>query len=323
MDKSQKIISISLVSISVITWLFSINQPDMMQAMMRLNPIAVTIFTISWTIGMAAMMFPAIIPMVLLYNRLTSNFKINDNNTNNNFLVDSKFNNNAENLKERENRQLSQLFVLLSRTAIKTSGFVATYLLVWALTGVMLLLLWSILMNNLFVVYNAKDLANVSGILLVLSGIYQFSSLKKRCLGYCESPLAFFIKRWKGHKFIDGLKMGLYHGIYCLGCCWPYFLLMVALGWMNILWMGLFAAIIFAEKIWTKGIWIARGTGIVFLLIGFLSITGIMSIVPDGGIHSSQDQMNNSMIMEDSDQGRSSMNMSNYVVMDMDIDMTK
>lgn len=40
---------------------------------MTLNPIAVTMFTISWTIGMAAMMFPAIIPMVLLYNHLISN----------------------------------------------------------------------------------------------------------------------------------------------------------------------------------------------------------------------------------------------------------
>ena len=42
----------------------------MMEAMMTLNPLAVTIFTVSWTIGMAAMMFPAISPMVLLYDRL-------------------------------------------------------------------------------------------------------------------------------------------------------------------------------------------------------------------------------------------------------------
>ena len=40
---------------------------------------------------------------------------------------------------------------------------------------------------------------------------------------------------------VGAVKMGAYHGLYCLGCCWPYFLLMVALGWMNLLWMGLFA----------------------------------------------------------------------------------
>ena len=73
--------------------------------------------------------------------------------------------------------------------------------------------------------------------------------------------------------------MGAYHGLYCLGCCWPYFLLMVALGWMNVFWMGLFAAIIFAEKIWSKGgLWIARITGAGFIIIGILSWVGIVTL---------------------------------------------
>jgi hypothetical protein len=46
------------------------DQPDIMAAMMNYNPITISLFTISRTIGMAAMMFPAIIPMVLLYTRL-------------------------------------------------------------------------------------------------------------------------------------------------------------------------------------------------------------------------------------------------------------
>ena len=75
--------------------------------------------------------------------------------------------------------------------------------------------------------------------------------------------------------------MGTYHGLYCLGCCWPYFLLMVALGWMNIAWMGLFAGIIFAEKIWIKGIWISRFTGIVFAIVGILTILGIVTLYDD------------------------------------------
>jgi hypothetical protein len=40
------------------------------------NPIALSIFTVIWTPGMAAMMFPAISPMVLLYYRL---IKTNNN----------------------------------------------------------------------------------------------------------------------------------------------------------------------------------------------------------------------------------------------------
>ena len=70
MDTIQKAILISLISISAISWVFSNYQPDMMKPMMTYHPIAVSLFTISWTVGMAAMMFPSITPMVLLYNRL-------------------------------------------------------------------------------------------------------------------------------------------------------------------------------------------------------------------------------------------------------------
>lgn len=291
-----------------------------MEAMMTLNPIAVTIFTISWTVGMAAMMFPAIIPMVLLYNRIISNDQNLNNNKKDNLPLVSKFNQRTDNLEERGNRQNSRAFALLSKRAIKTSGFIGTYLLVWALTGVVLLVFWSIMMNNLLIGYNIQDFAIVSGILLIVSGVYQFSSLKKRCLGYCESPLSFFMKRWKGNQLKDGLKMGLYHGMYCLGCCWPYFLLMIALGWMNILWMGIFAAIIFAEKVWSKGIWIARVAGMAFISIGLFSITGIISIATEDRINDSQNGMNN-MMMEGSNQDRddNGMNMNDNMYMNLQV----
>jgi predicted metal-binding membrane protein len=320
LDKSQKIIFISLISISAITWLFSIEQPYMMEAMMTLNPLAVTIFTISWTIGMAAMMFPAIIPMVLLYNRLISPSH-KDNDKNDNFSVSNRFNDNMSNLSKKSDNKDFQNHQNPMKV-VKTSVFVGTYLLVWALTGVVLLVFWSVLMNNLFANYTLKDFAMIFGILLIISGVYQFSPLKKRCLGYCESPLSFFMKRWKGNQLKDGLKMGLYHGMYCLGCCWPYFLLMIALGWMNILWMGIFAAIIFAEKVWSRGIWIARVAGIVFVIVGLLSITGIISIaIEENGMNDSQNGMNN-MVMEGSNQERDNNGMNMNDNMDMNLQMS-
>jgi predicted metal-binding membrane protein len=114
---------------------------------------------------------------------------------------------------------------------------------------------------------------------LIVSGIYQFTPIKTKCLGYCESPVSFFMRRWSAGT-IGAIKMGIYHGIYCLGCCWPYFLLMVALGWMNVLWMALFAAIVFGEKIWSRGIWLARTTGIGFVIAGLLVSVGVIQISP-------------------------------------------
>jgi hypothetical protein len=42
------------------------------------KPQAVSVFVLGWTIGMAAMMFPATVPMVLLYKRMVS--RVNNDN---------------------------------------------------------------------------------------------------------------------------------------------------------------------------------------------------------------------------------------------------
>ncbi|HZA71270.1 MAG TPA: DUF2182 domain-containing protein [Nitrososphaeraceae archaeon] len=51
----------------------SIWQYDAMMSSMTTfyhNPAALTLFVVIWIAGMAAMMFPAIVPMILIYNRL-------------------------------------------------------------------------------------------------------------------------------------------------------------------------------------------------------------------------------------------------------------
>ncbi len=240
MDKLQKTLLISLISTSIIAWFISKDQPAMMTAMTPLNPITISLFTTTWTVGMAAMMFPAISPMVLLYSRLIKN-------------------SNQETVGIEKSYPLKMIL------------FGGCYLAVWALTGVLLLLVWSILMNTFLIEIESKQLEIVYGIVLIIAGAYQFSPLKAKCLGYCESPMGFFMRRWRNGT-IGAIKMGAYHGLYCIGCCWPYFLLMVALGWMNLLWMALFAGIIFVEKIWSRGIWIATTAGIGLIILGSITI---------------------------------------------------
>jgi hypothetical protein len=82
---------------------------------------------------------------------------------------------------------------------------------------------------------------------------------------------------------------------------------MVALGWMNLLWMSLFAAIIFGEKVWKRGgIWIARGAGIGFVLLGILGILDLTEI-PTGSM---QVVINsNDVVIRDKDTKDKNMNM--------------
>jgi predicted metal-binding membrane protein len=252
------------------------------------NPSALSLFVVIWTAGMAAMMFPAIVPMILVYNRLIDNNKTENNaGDGNNQLIYHKRNDdpNDNDIQQAEN-ELSAVNSLRSKLRSKSYDiiiFASAYLAIWALTGIILLVGWSLLLDT--IVSHLGDqlvlIHTIYGTVLIVSGVYQFSSLKTRCLGYCESPLSFFMRRWQKGK-AGALEMGMYHGLYCLGCCWPYFLLMIALGWMNVLWMGLFAAIIFAEKVWSRGgLWVARIAGVGFIVLGIMSSTGVISLPSD------------------------------------------
>lgn len=53
----------------------------MMNIMKSYNPILIALFTVSWTVGMAAMMFPAIVPMVLLYSKLLTNNQLDSDSS--------------------------------------------------------------------------------------------------------------------------------------------------------------------------------------------------------------------------------------------------
>lgn len=361
MNTTPSIIIIIVVSISVFTWFISIWQYDTMMSSMMIfyySPVSLSLFAIIWTAGMAAMMFPAIIPMVLFYNRLIDRSKgskgnfhshncsqmlyhrqdnthsdKDNNNKNDNSIPGSV---NQDQNKRRKSYNLSYVF---RPKTYYMMIFILSYLAIWAITGIVLLIGWSYALDILLPQLGINDIQypqqqqqkeqlsinTIYGILLIVSGIYQFSSLKARCLGYCESPLSFFMRRWKKGG-AGAVKMGIYHGLYCLGCCWPYFLIMIALGWMNIFWMGLFAAIIFAEKIWAKGgLWIARITGICFISIGTLSLTGMilfpsdpMSSTSDSNTMSMDKSMNmdmsssppdNLMLHNETDETSSTMNM--------------
>ena len=266
MDKTQKAVAASLIATSALAWIASINQPDMMVAMTTYNPLSISVFTAGWTAGMAAMMFPAITPMVLMYNRFVTNRKNNRVNYSSVTIQE-----------EKEGKATSPSSLTTSFPSLRTILFVGSYLLVWALTGIVLLLGWSAVMNNTIMTTgnNTVLIQYIYGSLLIIAGVYQFTPLKRICIGYCESPMSFFMRRWRDGTS-GAFKMGVYHGIYCLGCCWAYFLLMVALGWMNLLWMGLFAGIIFGEKIWSRGIWIARAAGIGLAITGVLVAAGML-----------------------------------------------
>jgi predicted metal-binding membrane protein len=66
------------------------------------------------------------------------------------------------------------------------------------------------------------------------------------------------------------LRLGMLHGVDCLGCCAGLMVGLVALGMMNLAWMLTAALIIFAEKTLPNSHRIARPLGVVMVGGGVL-----------------------------------------------------
>jgi predicted metal-binding membrane protein len=84
---------------------------------------------------------------------------------------------------------------------------------------------------------------------ILLAGLYQFSSLKYRCLDKCRSPFSFVMEHWRGGRGrTDALRLGLDHGLFCLGCCWSLMLVMFVVGVGSVFWMLLLGGVMAVEK---------------------------------------------------------------------------
>jgi len=122
---------------------------------------------------------------------------------------------------------------------VSTWMFMAAYLLVWTLSGI------AAYAGALAAAAVRPALADeVSGLILMVTGIYQITPLKQRCLSKCRRPI--IMTSWH-HRTADAFHMGLLHGVYCLGCCWFLFVSLFPLG-MTIGAMAAVTLLILGEK---------------------------------------------------------------------------
>src|SRR5438128_6499745 len=164
-----------------------------------------------WLLMVVAMMLPTSFPLVALFHSF---------------------------VRERPNR------------ARLTTMLVAGYLGSWTLLGFIVYagnnLVHSVVDQSAWLSANLWVL--VAGTLL-LAGLYQFTPLKHKCLEKCRSPLSFVMQHWhggRGHE--EAFRLGIHHGLFCIGCCWSLMLLMLAVGVGNLAWMLVLGAVMAVEK---------------------------------------------------------------------------
>jgi predicted metal-binding membrane protein len=190
-------------------------------------------FTGIWVTMMAAMMLPSVTPMVLTYSRI------------------------AQHRAATGGRPLAAPWI-----------FVAGYLVAWTVYG--------LAAYGLYRVIDAVDggLLDwdrggpwVAGAALAGAGLYQLTPLKEVCLRHCRGPLHFVLGGWRDGP-AGALRMGVEHGLYCVGCCWGLMVALFAVGVMSLTWMGVIAAVIFAQKVLPAGDRLAPLFATAFVALG-------------------------------------------------------
>lgn len=199
---------------------------------------ATILMFLMWWLMMIAMMVPSAAPTLLLFHSLKK-------------------------LGSEAQRALPQTYL-----------FLLGYLVAWAFFSVAACLMQAKLEANSLAspMMMQSTSTYLSGALLVMAGIYQFTTFKNVCLDKCRSPAEFLAENNKKGEF-GALIMGVRHGAFCLGCCWALMALLFVGGVMNLYWIVGIALYVAIEKLLPQLSWLDKVLGV--SLIG----TGILLIV--------------------------------------------
>ncbi|MER9301867.1 DUF2182 domain-containing protein [Mesorhizobium sp. M0496] len=191
------------------------------------------IFTM-WAVMMVGMMTPSVAPMLLLYAGVGRKARAD------------------------------------GRPIASTGWFFAGYLTVWVVFSIVATAAqWFLARLALLDPSMATDSAILGGLVLIAAGLYQWTPMKGVCLRQCQAPIAFLASHGGFRSApLGALRLGIDHGVYCLGCCWALMALLFVGGVMNVLWIAGIAVLVLLEKTVPTRQLIPRVSGALMATIG-------------------------------------------------------
>lgn len=190
-----------------------------------------------WAVMMTAMMLPSAAPLVLLY---------------------------AGALHARGERDASRRIYALA----------GGYLAAWAVFSIGATALQRILASALVLTPMMEpERPILAAVALAIAGVYQLTPYKRACLRVCRSPLSYLLQHWRPGT-AGAFRLGVEHGLYCLGCCWALMLLLFAGGVMNLVVIVALMLWVLAEKFLPFGERTAKASGIALLALAAWTAVG-------------------------------------------------
>jgi len=166
------------------------------------QPMGIVPFLVGWTLMMAAMMLPSILPLAALYR---------------------------------------------GGDVRLAAGYVA----IWGAVG---LVPWELMEHGV-----SPSVPLVLG----LAGAYELTPLKHACLGRCRHPAGFLLR----HHGSGPFRLGVEHGLWCIGCCAGLMAVLVLAASMSLGWAAVIAAIVFAQKVLPLAETSVRVTGLALIFV--------------------------------------------------------
>ena len=143
--------------------------------------------------------------------------------------------------------------------------FTLGYVVTWGAFGLLAAAAQTVLAERaLLAPMDLTVTTRVGALLVALAGVYQLTPLKNVCLRRCRSPAEFLSGHWRPGTS-GALRMGVEHGLFCVGCCWLLMGLLFVVGVMNLFWVAAIAAFVLLEKIVPRGEAVARASGALLL----------------------------------------------------------
>ena len=241
--RDQIVILAALTGVTALAWAYLVNMSSRMEAMeharvetvLQLVPWTLADFMfmgLMWGIMMVGMMLPSAAPLILVHAAVV--------------------------------RKAAGDGVRLTPTVIFASG----YLVIWMSFSVgATVVQWALHHAALLSPMMETTGVGLGAGILITAGIYQLTPWKEACLDHCRSPIHFISQHWKP-GLLGAFRMGLEHGVYCLGCCWALMGLLFVGGVMNLLWIAGIALFVFIEKVFPVGFGGRRLAGWMMILAG-------------------------------------------------------
>jgi predicted metal-binding membrane protein len=215
LDRSQSGLIAGLLVMALAGWMITDRRMAGMDAGPGMDLGTLGFYISAWVVMMAAMMFPSIAPMVLVYRMIES----------------------------RRPHPPG------ARSRGSTSLFVAGYLVSWTVFGLLAYALFVGVRSFSIDAFSwHRGGPYLAGGVLLAAAIYQLTPAKDACLTRCRGPFQFLSHAWRDGP-IGAFRMGVEHGGWCVGCCWALMAALFALGIMSVGWMVFVSALIAIEKL--------------------------------------------------------------------------